>query len=124
MIQRDALSCAGRKKHSTWGDHRGAHPLRGPASLPVPDSRSLSLGLSALGAEVQAPASQTTAPSEVQCDRARATPAPPLACLRRMPCTGTPASLCPAEGTWGPLTFIMFSDWKIEARNPGVFKDV
>lgn len=46
MIQRDALSCTGQKKYSTWEDHRGARLVRGPAHLPPPASRSLSLGLS------------------------------------------------------------------------------
>jgi len=105
MIQRDALSCTGQKKHSTWGDRRGTRLVRGPCPSPSPCLQEPFSGpLRALEAEMRAQVDQPAAPSEVRCDRARATFAQPSACLRYVPHVGTPDGLCPAEGTWRLLT--------------------
>lgn len=97
----------------------------GPCPSPSPCLQEpISGPLRALRVEMQASAGQSSAPSEVRCDGAPATFAQPLACLRYVPCGGTPGRLCPAEGTWRPLAQSRSLTGKQSLGIPVFFRDV
>lgn len=122
MIQRDALSCTGQKKHSTWGDHRNACLVRGrPCLSPSPCLQEPILGpLRALRVEMQVSAGQSSAPSEVRCDGARGHVCPAL---------GLPEVCALWRDTWSSVSCrrhmetshsATSSDWKTKPGNPGL----
>lgn len=79
--------------------------LRGglPISLPLPPGAYFGASQSTEGRDASL-AGQSSAHLKTDVMGPGATFAQPLACLRYVPCGGTPGRLCPAEGTWRPLT--------------------